>query len=156
MRMLLCLVLAAATAGCASMDHSDYVEVPIEQLVSHPFLYDGKRVRVTGGYLVVGPPWVSLSHTTDRLCGGDTAGYLTTTLPWSVFGAPPGEDLPHYGQVAVVEGLFEDSHRPGGNSEFAYLWPAERTVGPLRRARVVSYGEQRCFDTREQRDRANE
>lgn len=61
MRMLLGAVLGAVTAGCASMERLDYVEVPIEQLVSHPFLYDGKRVRVTGGYLVVGPRWVALA-----------------------------------------------------------------------------------------------
>jgi hypothetical protein len=150
-RILLCLLILSLTA-CASMDRSAYFEVPIEELIDRPLLYDGRRVRITGGYLVVGPPNVNLSHTTDGSCGGDTARYVTTTLPFSVFGAPPGQEQPYYGRVAIVEGRFDYSDRPWGDA--TDISPEEHYVGPLRHARVVSYGEQRCYRGGEERDRA--
>lgn len=149
MRHILASLFLSLTA-CASVDRSTYVDVTMEELLRRPSAYDGKHVRVSGGYLVVGPSGVDLSPGTDGLCGAGE--YLTTTLPLSVLGAPPGQPLPYIRLMTVVEGVFDNSDRPGGDSRD--VSPEVHWVGPLRRARVVSYGEQRCYYTREELDRA--
>ena len=132
-------------------DTSEYRDVTIEELISHPAEYRGQKIRV-GGYLVLVYRQVQLLDSKWTDCyGNDSArDYLTTKLPLSVLGEPVqkptpfGREFAFHGRLATVVGTFEAATHPWGDTGIIEDEYPYRAAGPLVHAKVASMDDASC------------
>jgi hypothetical protein len=149
---------AGLLAGCAHhYDPSKYRDVSIDDLIRYARQYDGNRVRVRGflvptqGMELLDPRW--------KECYGvePERSYVTTTIPYSSLGPRQANKyrLPNEGRLVVVVGVFRNSRNPLGRLsntrpsdprvEITTLeFPDYRIAGPIRNARIESFGTEKC------------
>lgn len=140
------LISAAFQSSCVHRTSSTiYESVSVDELVTRADSYDGKRVRVAGflialsGGTLIRPTW--------QKCYGEAEGkhFVTTDLAFTSFGplTQDGVRRANEGRLVIVEGMFIDSSRPWTEGDNVDP-PDSLAAGPIRNARIVQVGNERC------------